>query len=179
MSRVGYKPIDVPNGVKISFEKNLMVVEGPKGKLQQDYRDNVTFEQKDNEVLVKRIDETKKSKAFHGLYRNLLNNMILGVTTGFQKVLLINGVGYRAEMADKMLVLNLGYSNQIEYQVPEGITVQIEGNNKLIISGIDKQQVGQISSEIRSLRQPEPYKGKGVKYEDEQIKRKVGKSGIK
>jgi large subunit ribosomal protein L6 len=156
-----------------------MKVEGPKGKLTQSFLPDITIEIKENEGIVTRKNDSKRSKSLHGLYRNLLNNMVIGVSNGFAKTLLINGVGYRAEMGSGSIILNLGFSNPIEYPIPENIDIQIDGPNKIIISGIDKQQVGQVAAEIRSLRPPEPYKGKGVKYEDELVKRKVGKAGIK
>jgi len=179
MSRIGKKPIEVPQGVKVTFGDNLLTVEGPKGKLTQDYKPHVTFTQEGDTIVVDRIDESKPSKSFHGLYRNLLANMIEGVTKGFTRDLVINGVGYRAEAKGQVVTFNLGYSTQIEYVVPEGVEVKIDSNTKVAVSGIDKQKVGQVASEIRSLRPPEPYKGKGIKYADEQLRRKVGKSGVK
>ncbi|MFP4362615.1 MAG: 50S ribosomal protein L6 [Spirochaetia bacterium] len=179
MSRVGKLPIAIPQGVKVEVSDNTINVEGPKGKLSQEYKPCIEIKIEDNTAVVTRKDESKATRSFHGLYRNLLNNMITGVSKGFQKALLINGVGYRAEMKGKSLMLNLGYSNPIEFMLPEGINVVCETANKVVISGIDKQKVGQIASEIRGLRPPEPYKGKGVKYEDEYVRRKIGKSGIK
>ncbi len=179
MSRVGKLPVQIPNGVTVKVDKQTVTVEGPKGKLSQPFRREVTIAVEDTAALVSRIDDSKKARAMHGLYRNLLNNMVIGVSQGFRKTLVINGVGYRAEIRDKNLFLNLGYSNPIEYPIPEGMQITVEGTNKVVIGGIDKQQVGQVASEIRGLRPPEPYKGKGVKYEEEQIRRKVGKSGIK
>ena len=133
----------------------------------------------DNIAILSRKNEYRQTGAYHGLYRTLVNNMIIGVSQGFSKSLLINGVGYRAEVNGQSLLLNLGFSNQIEYQVTDGLTVTCEGTNKVIVSGIDKQKVGQASAEIRSLRPPEPYKGKGIRYENETVKRKIGKAGIK
>lgn len=156
-----------------------ILVEGPKGKLTQDYQPYVNFAIEGSTAVVTRKDDSKPAKSFHGLYRNLLNNMVVGVSQGFTKALIINGVGYRAELKGKVLALNLGYSTQIEYAVPEGVTIEVEGQNKVIVKGIDKARVGVVASEIRSIRPPEPYKGKGVKYENEHIRRKVGKSGIK
>jgi large subunit ribosomal protein L6 len=179
MSRVGKIPVQIPSGVKVTVDKQVITVEGPKGKLTQDYLPDVEIEIQDTEGIVKRKDDSKRSKSMHGLYRNLLNNMVLGVSNGFTKTLLITGVGYRAEMGSGSVILNLGYSNPIEYPVPEGIDISLDGQTKIIISGINKQQVGQVAAEIRSLRPPEPYKGKGVRYEDETVKRKVGKAGIK
>lgn len=179
MSRIGNKPIDVPKGVKINVAASLLTVEGPKGKLTQSYIPKISFEIKDERVVVTRSDEEKTTKSLHGLYRNLLNNMVIGVSTGFKKVLIINGVGYRAELKGEVVTFNLGFSTQIEYVLPKGVQVGVENNIKVTISGIDKALVGQVASEMRSLRAPEPYKGKGIKYEDETIRRKVGKSGVK
>jgi large subunit ribosomal protein L6 len=179
MSRVGKQPIPVPSGVEISVDATQVTVKGPKGTLTQDYRPLVTISVDDGICTVTRKNETKPAKSMHGLYQRLVQNMVTGVTTGFTRVLVINGVGYRVEQQGKSLVLSLGYSMPIEYPIPDDLTVEVEGPNKIKISGIDKQRVGQMASEIRSLRPPEPYKGKGVKYEEEQISRKVGKSGIK
>ena len=178
MSRIGKIPVKVPSGVKVSFANDIITVEGPKGKLTQKYHPVITFEEKGGEIVVSRPNEEKQNKAFHGLYRNLLNNMVTGVSDGFQKTLIVTGVGYRAEIQGKLLVLSLGFSNDIYMGIPDGITVTSEGG-RLVISGIDKQRVGELASQIRKLRPPEPYKGKGIRYEDEQIRRKVGKSGVK
>jgi len=131
------------------------------------------------EITVTRKNESKQAKSLHGLYRNLLNNMVVGVSNGFQRVLQINGVGYRAEVKGNILLLSLGYSNQIEYVIPNGITIAVEANTKVTVSGISKEIVGQVSKEIRGIRPPEPYKGKGIKFDNETIRRKVGKSGVK
>jgi large subunit ribosomal protein L6 len=179
MSRVGKAPIAIPDGVKVDVGKSSFTVEGPKGKLSQQYRPEVSIAVEDGQVIVSRKNESKRAKSMHGLYRNLLNNMVIGVTRGFSKSLLINGVGYRAEAKGDVLTLNLGYSNPVEYPIPEDLTVTTDGPTKITISGIDKARVGQVSAEIRSVRPPEPYKGKGVRYEDEQVRRKVGKAGVK
>ena len=179
MSRIGRKPVVLPAGVKFSFENNMMSVEGPKGKLQREYDNFVTFDVKGNEIVLNRIDDSKIAKSRHGLYRQLLNNMIVGVTEGYTITLLINGVGYKAEVKGNAVVLSLGYSTIIDYIIPEGVKIVADGPTKLIVSGINKEKVGQVCAEIRSLRGPEPYKGKGIKYESETIKRKVGKSGVK
>jgi large subunit ribosomal protein L6 len=163
----------------VNFQDELITVEGPKGKLTQKYHPVISFEPKDGEIVVSRANEEKQTKAFHGLYRNLLNNMVVGVSTGFTKTLIITGVGYRAEVQGKLLVMNLGYSMEIYVAIPEGITAAADANGKVVVSGIDKQQVGEFAAQIRKLRKPEPYKGKGIRYEDEQIRRKVGKSGVK
>ena len=179
MSRVGKMPIAIPQGVTVDVSGGNVKVKGPKGELSQDIRPEVTVVVEDNAVVVNRKSEDKKARGFHGLYRQLINNMVSGVSQGFSRSLLINGVGYRAEVQGKSVVLNLGYSNPIEFVIPEGITAEVDGPNKLVIKGIDKQLVGKVASEIRKIRPPEPYKGKGVKYENEHIRRKVGKSGIK
>lgn len=179
MSRIGKLPVAIPAGVKVSVANNLITVEGAKGKLTQDFCDLVSIEVKDTEVVVTRNNDTKPARSAHGLYRNLINNMITGVSAGFTKVLVINGVGYRAEVQGDKLVMNLGYSNDFIATIPANLTVAVEGQNKISISGIDKQVVGEYAAGIRKLRGPEPYKGKGIRYETEVIKRKVGKSGVK
>lgn len=179
MSRIGKLPITIPSGVKVTVAASEVTVEGPKGKLVQEFKPNVTIAVDGDVLTVTRKDDSKSSRSYHGLYRQLVLNMITGVSTGFTRTLLINGVGYRAEVKGNILFLNLGFSNQIEYVINDDISIACEGQNKVIVSGIDKQKVGQACAEIRSLRPPEPYKGKGVKYEDEVIRRKVGKSGGK
>jgi len=179
MSRIGKIPIKVPQGVTVDFTDGVINVKGPKGTLTQKYHTVINFEPKDGEIIVSRINEEKQTKSFHGLYRNLLSNMITGVSSGFSKTLLISGVGYRAEVQGKILVMNLGYSNEIYVGIPDGLSVAADSPVKLTVSGIDKQRVGEFAAQIRKLRLPEPYKGKGVRYENEKIRRKVGKSGIK
>lgn len=179
MSRIGKIPVKIPQGVKVAIGPDLITVEGPKGKLTQRYHDVVTFETGDGEIVVGRKNEEKQTRAYHGLYRNLLNNMVIGVSTGFTKALVINGVGFRAEVQGNLLFMNLGYSSDIYIGIPEGLSVVVDASGKVVVSGIDKQRVGEFASQIRKLRLPEPYKGKGVRYEDETIRRKVGKSGVK
>jgi len=179
MSRIGKIPVKLPAGVKVNFTTDTMSVEGPKGKLSQRFHPVVSFETKDGQVIVSRANDEKQTKAFHGLYRNLLANMVTGVSTGFTKALIVNGVGYRAEVQGKLLVMNLGYSNDVYVGIPDGISVTAEPNGRVTVSGIDKARVGQFAAEVRKLRGPEPYKGKGIRYEDEHIRRKVGKSGVK
>lgn len=179
MSRVGKLPIQIPDKVKVDVKDNAVFVEGPKGKLSQVFNTHVNIKVEDGELVVERTNDSKEARGFHGMYRQLCQNMIIGVSQGFTKTLLINGVGYRAEVKGDILHLNLGFSNPIEFQIPENINITCEGQNKVIVTGTEKQAVGQISAEIRSLRPPEPYKGKGVKYEDERIVRKIGKSGVK
>jgi large subunit ribosomal protein L6 len=180
MSRIGIKPVRVPQGVKVTVTPASVTVEGPKGKLSQDYLPAVTIEVKDGAVHVARKDDTKQSKAYHGLYRNLVNNMVRGVSEGFKKTLVINGVGYRAEVQGKLLVMTLGYSTDFAVAIPEGIAVAVEANNqKVVVTGHDRALVGKFASEVRGLRVPEPYKGKGIRYDDEKIRKKVGKTGVK
>jgi large subunit ribosomal protein L6 len=179
MSRIGKIPVKIPKGVKVSFQDNVMIVEGPKGKLSQKFHPVVTFEDKDGEVVVGRLNEEKQTMAYHGLYRNLLNNMVIGVSAGFSKSLVITGIGYRAEVQGRLLNMSLGYSSDVYVGIPDGISVTTDVQGKVVVTGIDKQQVGEFASQIRKLRLPEPYKGKGIRYEDEQIRRKVGKSGVK
>jgi large subunit ribosomal protein L6 len=179
MSRIGKIPVKVPLGVKVTFQNEVITVEGPKGKLTQRYHPVISFAPEGGVILVSRANEEKQTKAYHGLYRNLLNNMVVGVSSGFSKVLVITGVGYRAEVQGNLLAMNLGYSNDIYVGIPEDISVASEPNGRLVVSGIDKQRVGEFASQIRKLRLPEPYKGKGIRYEDEKIRRKVGKSGVK
>jgi large subunit ribosomal protein L6 len=180
MSRIGRMPIEIPDGVTLTVDDSRVVVKGAKGELSQDYHGSfVKINLAGKICTVERKNETKQAKSMHGLYRKLIHNMVVGVSQGFSKVLLVNGVGYRAEARGDILVLNLGYSNPIEYPIPEGIAITVEGNNRIVVSGADRQQVGQISAEIRSLRPPEPYKGKGIRYENEYVRRKIGKTGIK
>jgi len=178
MSRIGKIPVKVPKGVKVSFANEVITVEGPKGKLAQKYHPIISFEDKGEEIVVSRPDEERQTKAFHGLYRNLLNNMVTGVTSGFSRTLLITGVGYKAEVQGKLLIMSLGFSSDIYVGIPDGLSVTAEGG-RVVVSGIDKQRVGELASQIRKLRPPEPYKGKGIRYDNEKIIRKVGKSGVK
>lgn len=181
MSRIGNLPVTVPSGVTVTDNGGNITVKGAKGELTQDYRDEVSFNIEKGQVVISRKDESKTARSMHGLYRSLLNNMVVGVSEGFSKSLLVFGVGYRAEVQGQSVLFSLGYSTQIEYQVPEGVTVTSEGNNpiKVTVSGASKQLVGQVAAEMRKLRPVEPYKGKGIQYEGEKILRKVGKSGVK
>lgn len=179
MSRVGNNPITILEGVELSINDNLIVVKGAKGELQQEFRPElVGIEAKDGQVVLTRKVETKEAKSLHGLYRSLINNMIIGVKEGFEKSLEIRGVGYRGNVQGNKIVLNLGYSHPIEYQIPEGVTAEFdkEDNNVLHIRGIDKALVGQVAANIRDFRKPEPYKGKGIRYVDEYVQMKAGKS---
>jgi large subunit ribosomal protein L6 len=179
MSRIGRLPIPIPAGVKVTVDGGEVRVEGKRGKLSQRVAPNVEVRVADGQCTVARRDDSKLSRSMHGLYRRLIQNMVTGVTEGFSKVLLVNGVGYRAELKGKSLLLNLGFSNPVEYAVPEGIGVAVEANNRIIVSSSDRQRLGQVCAEIRSLRPPEPYKGKGIRYEKEFVRRKIGKTGVK
>jgi large subunit ribosomal protein L6 len=175
MSRIGNKPVTLPGSVKAEYKDDIIFIEGAKGKLQQSVHPDVELKIEDNVINVLPKSQKKEHRAFQGMTRALIANMVTGVSEGFQKVLEVNGVGYRAEVKGKNLIMNLGYSNPVEYPVAEGVTVTVEGN-KISVSGIDKQLVGQVAAEIREKRPPEPYKGKGVKYVDEHIIRKAGKA---
>lgn len=181
MSRIGKLPIDIPSGVEVTFSNGTVTVKGPKGELKQDVNPLIKIDIADNQITVVPLDETKEARSYHGLYRSLIANMTEGVTNGYQKRLEIQGVGYRAQVQGSKITLNLGFSHPVEYQVPQGITAEIDKdkNNIIIISGIDKQQVGQVAAEIREYRKPEPYKGKGVRYEGEYVRRKAGKTASK
>ena len=176
MSRVGKLPIGIPSGVTITVDPDTITVAGSKGTLTQFTMPDITLKQEDGTLFVSRANDEPKLRAKHGLMRALINNMVLGVTTGFSKKLEINGVGYRVAAQGTDLKLNLGFSHDVIYHLPQGITATVE-QNKITITGISKQQVGQVAAEIRALKKPEPYKGKGIKYEGERIIRKSGKSG--
>ncbi|MBO5565177.1 MAG: 50S ribosomal protein L6 [Lachnospiraceae bacterium] len=179
MSRIGRMPIAIPAGVTVDVaENNTVTVKGPKGTLTRTLPAEMQITQEDGEIKITRPNDQKREKSMHGLTRALLNNMVVGVTDGFQKDLEVNGVGYRAAKSGKKLTLSLGYSHPVEMEDPEGIETVVEGN-KIIVKGIDKEAVGQFAAEIREKRKPEPYKGKGIKYADETIRRKVGKTGKK
>ena len=182
MSRIGKQPVELPQGVKAAISGQLVKLEGPKGKLEREVRPEIKVELEENTLVVERKDDSKQSRAFHGLERSLLNNMAIGVAEGYVKELSLIGVGYRADVKGKNLNLNLGYSHLIDFPVPEGVKASIvkEGRDSFVrLEGVDKQLVGQVAAQIRSLRPPEPYKGKGVRYKDEQIKMKAGKTGKK
>lgn len=176
MSRVGKLPITIPSGVTVTIEPAEITVAGSKGTLKQFTMPGIKVEQQDNEVIVTRENDEPKMRASHGLMRALLNNMVTGVSEGFAKKLELNGVGYRVAMQGADLKLNVGLSHDVIYNIPSGVNVAVE-QNKITVSGIDRQQVGQVAAEIRALKKPEPYKGKGIKYEGERILRKSGKSG--
>ena len=175
MSRIGKIPIDVPSNVDVKINNGEILVKGPKGSLNMTLVGGVDVKQTESQLSFTPIKEVKNSRALWGLQRTLVNNLIIGVTNGFSKKLEINGVGYRAQVKGKELVLNLGFSHDVNYKIPDEITITTEGQNQITISGSDKQKVGQVAAEIRAYRPPEPYKGKGVKYRDEFIVRKEGK----
>ena len=180
MSRIGRMPIAIPAGVTVTIaENNHVTVKGPKGTLERALPVEMTIKQEGDDIVVTRPNDLKKNKALHGLTRTLINNMVVGVTAGYEKILEVNGVGYRAEKQGNKLVLSLGYSHPVEMVDPEGVTSVLDGQNIIKIQGIDKEKVGQYAAEIRSKRKPEPYKGKGIKYSTEVIRRKVGKTGKK
>lgn len=177
MSRIGRQPIAVPAGVDVKIDGSTVTVKGPKGTLTRTVHNNMKVEMADGAVVVTRPDDSNLNKSLHGLTRTLIHNMVVGVTEGFKKELEVNGVGYRVAKQGKDLVMNLGFSHQVTVAEPEGITIEVPAPNKIIISGADKQQVGQFAAEVREKRPPEPYKGKGIKYVDEHIRRKEGKAG--
>jgi large subunit ribosomal protein L6 len=178
MSRVGRLPVDIPAGVEVTIaENNEVTVKGPKGTLSESLPAEMDITIENNQVIVKRPNDLKRMKSLHGLTRSLIANMVTGVTKGYEKVLEINGVGYRAQKQGKKLILSLGYSHPVEMEDPEGIETVLDGQTKITVKGISKQKVGQFAAEIREKRKPEPYKGKGIKYSDEVIRRKVGKTG--
>ena len=180
MSRIGKMPISIPAGVEVTLgEGNLVTVKGPKGTLTQKLSDKMTLTREDGVINVTRPNDEKENRSLHGLTRSLLNNMVVGVTEGYKKELDVNGVGYRVAKEGKKLTMNLGYSHPVVMEEIEGITIDVPAPNKIIINGIDKQKVGQFAAEVRGKRPPEPYKGKGIKYTDEVIRRKEGKTGVK
>ena len=179
MSRIGRMPIAIPDGVTVTIaENNQVTVKGPKGTLERVLPAEMDIKQEGSEIIVTRPNDLKKMKSLHGLTRTLIHNMVIGVTAGYEKTLEVNGVGYRASKSGNKLTLNLGYSHPVEMIDPEGLEAVVDGNT-IIVKGIDKEKVGQYAAEIRDKRRPEPYKGKGIKYADEVIRRKVGKTGKK
>ena len=176
MSRIGKKPIELPAGVKIAQEAGVVKVSGPNGQLSETLPPGIELSLENSTVVIKRLVDNRMGRSAHGLARTLVNNMVTGVSKGFEKGLEISGVGYRAELNNNVLKMVLGFSAPLEYKVPEGIAIKIEKLVNIVVSGIDKQLVGKVASEIREMRKPEPYKGKGIKYVGEQVRRKVGKS---
>lgn len=180
MSRIGKMPISLPNGVEVTLgEGNLVTVKGPKGTLARQFSDKMILTREDNAIMVARPNDEKENRALHGLTRTLINNMVVGVNEGYKKELDVNGVGFRVAKEGKKLNLNIGFSHPVVVEEIEGITIEVPGPNKIVVNGIDKQKVGQFAAEIRAKRPPEPYKGKGIKYTDEVIRRKEGKTGVK
>jgi large subunit ribosomal protein L6 len=177
MSRIGKQPVAIPDGVTVTVGDESISVKGPKGKLDRSLPGQITVSVEDGQVVFARPDDKKENRSLHGLVRALTNNMVVGVTDGFAKGLEIEGVGYRAEVKGNTLVLTLGFSHPVEMPVPDGLSVKMDGNTKLSVEGVDKQAVGQFAADIRRLRPPEPYKGKGIRYAGEHIRRKVGKTG--
>jgi large subunit ribosomal protein L6 len=179
MSRIGKKPVPVPGNVTVSVDGSNVKVKGPKGELQWQFRPEIGFEQENGEIVVTRPSDAKDHRALHGLSRALLANMVEGVTNGYRKTLEIVGVGYRAEKKGDTLVLTVGYSHQVQYPEPAGISLSTTSPTVVVVEGIDKAKVGQVAAEIRAVRPPEPYKGKGIRYQGEQVRRKAGKTGAK
>jgi large subunit ribosomal protein L6 len=177
MSRIGKQPIDLPKGVEITVDGDRVRVKGPKGELERRVRPEVGVTVEDGHVQVTRRSDSKQHRAYHGLTRALLANMVEGVSNGYRRTLEIVGVGYRADKRGKKLVLNVGYSHEVEYPEPDGITLTTPSQTQIVVEGIDKQQVGQVAAELRAVRPPEPYKGKGIRYQGEQVRRKAGKTG--
>ena len=177
MSRIGKLPVTIPSGVNVDIEGDEVAVKGPKGELRQRVLAHVGVKLEDGKVVVERNGDAKEYRAAHGLTRTLVNNMIEGVSKGFRKSLEIQGVGYRASKSGEKLNLTLGYSHPVSYEAPKGITLSVEGTNRIHVDGIDKQQVGEVAAEIRKLRAPEPYKGKGIRYAGEFVRKKLGKAG--
>lgn len=181
MSRIGNMPVSVPNGTDVTINGQEIVVKGPKGTLKRTIHEKVSVTLSDNNLIVKRQDDTKNSKSLHGLSRALINNMVVGVSTGFQKILLVNGVGYKVDLKGNTLEMNLGFSHPVNFQLPEGIkaTVEKQKEIKVVLEGYDKELLGLTAARIRAFRPPEPYKGKGIQYADEHIIRKAGKAASK
>ena len=177
MSRIGNKPVVIPAGVTLDVKENTVTVKGPKGELSYTFNPAITLVQNEGEVVFTRPDDSKENKTIHGTTRAVFNNMVVGVTEGFQKELELIGVGYRAQLQGKKLVLNVGYSHPVEFTPEEGLEVEVPANTKIIVKGYDKQKVGELAANIRGVRPPEPYKGKGIRYTDEFVRRKEGKTG--
>ncbi|MBW3667096.1 MAG: 50S ribosomal protein L6 [Actinobacteria bacterium] len=178
MSRIGLKPVPVPPGVEVTIDDNKVTVKGSKGELTREFHENVSFEMSDGEVTVSRADDTRESRALHGLSRALLNNMVVGVTDGFSAKLEIQGVGYRAAMKGSDIELQVGFSHPVTVSAPAGIAFEVPEANRIVVRGNDKQMVGEVAANVRKVRKPEPYKGKGIRYEGEYVRKKAGKAGV-
>lgn len=179
MSRIGKIPVKIPDKINVTIEGNNITIKGPKGQLSRTIPDTVVINREENKLQVSAKTKSIKSQQIYGLYRRLISNMVQGVTEGFQKKLTLQGVGYRSQVQGKKLILSVGYSHQVEIPTPEGIMISVEANTNILVSGIDKELVGQVAANIRSIRPPEPYKGKGIRYEGEYVRQKVGKAGKK
>ncbi|WP_066640463.1 50S ribosomal protein L6 [Desulfolucanica intricata] len=179
MSRIGKLPIEIPQGVEVQIDGNNVKVKGPKGELQREIHKDMILKKVDNQLVVERPSDQKNHRSLHGLTRTLLNNMIVGVTKGYEKKLELVGVGYRASLQGKKLVLSVGYSHPVEFEPEAGLEIEVPANNRIVVKGINKEKVGALAANIRAVREPEPYKGKGIKYEGEYIRRKAGKAGGK
>jgi large subunit ribosomal protein L6 len=179
VSRIGKKPVVIPNGVEVKFNEGVLTVKGPKGTLSRELHPDMIVKIEDNAILVERPSDSKLHRSLHGTTRSVINNMVEGVTKGFEKALELVGVGYRAAKSGNKVTLSLGFSHPVEIVPEEGIEIDVPANNKLVIKGINKEQVGAVAAKIRSIREPEPYKGKGIRYENEVVRRKVGKTGKK
>ena len=177
MSRIGKEPIPVPAGIKVDIKGQKVTVSGKNGKLEREVLPEIKVSMKDDQIIVENRDNSKRTNAFRGMTRSLINNMVVGVNEGFKKTLIVEGVGYKVNLAGKTLSLNVGYSNPVEFPIPENVQINVDGANKIIVESIDKELLGLTSARIREIRKPEPYKGKGIRYEDEHIVRKVGKAG--
>ena len=178
MSRVGNAPIELPSGVEVTVKDGVVAVKGPKGDLSEQIDLRITTSVDDGVVRLSRADEERETRALHGLYRSLVNNMVVGVTEGYQKELEMHGVGYRAALKGRTLELQVGFSHPVAIEAPDGIEFEVPENTKIIVRGIDKQQVGQVAANVRAVRKPEPYKGKGIRYVGEYVRRKAGKAGV-
>jgi large subunit ribosomal protein L6 len=179
MSRIGKKPVKIPQGVEVKIEGNTVTVKGPKGSISRQFHREMKIKEEDDKIIVERPSDDNMHRALHGLTRTLISNMVKGVVEGFEKRLSMEGVGYRAAKQGSKLVLTVGYSHPVEIEPPKGIEFEVPAPNKIVVKGIDKELVGQVAANIRKVREPEPYKGKGIRYEDEVIRRKVGKTGAK
>ena len=176
MSRIGKQPVSVPSGVDVKLEGNTLTVKGPKGELTRSFSDLLTIKQEGEEIIVERPNDTAEARSMHGLTRTLINNMVIGVSEGYSKKLELVGVGYRAQLKGKDLEMQLGYSHPVIVEAPEGITFECPSQNEIVVSGASKEAVGQVAANVRAWRKPEPYKGKGIRYEGEHVRRKLGKA---
>ena len=179
MSRIGKMPVKIPQGVEVTVEGNQVMVKGPKGSMSREFHKDMVIKAEDSKIIVERPSDEKSHRALHGLTRSLINNMVAGVVGGFEKRLMLEGVGYRAAKQGNKLVLTVGCSHPVEFDPPQGIEFEVPAPNRILVKGIDKDLVGQIAANIRAVREPEPYKGKGIRYENEVVRRKEGKTGAK